>query len=65
MSDKLKGALLIITSICSIIFVFISDRLIDKPFDFGWYSAFMCLAAIITIINGMRVYRRNDAQHHS
>jgi hypothetical protein len=58
MNNKFKGALLIVTGLCSIIFMFNFDRLTGKPADFGWCAAVAYLVGITAIINGVRIYIR-------
>lgn len=56
--DKIKGILLILFGVFSIIFIYNFDTLMAKPADFGSASILGLFTGIIAIINGIRIYRR-------
>jgi len=60
--NKIKGILLVILGITWISFIYNFDALTGKPRALGIKAILGFIIGIIVVINGMRIYRRNNAK---
>jgi len=56
--DKAKGIVIIASGIALIIFVYNFDALMARPTEFGASSKLGFIIGVISVINGLRIYRR-------
>ena len=58
MTNKIKGVLLVVLGATWIIFVSVFDDLIGKPKGVGGKAVCAFIVGAITVVNGIRIYRR-------
>jgi hypothetical protein len=59
MINKVKGIFLVIFGLLLIIFVYNFDRIMHRKTEFGTKAVLGIAAGTISVINGIRIYRRD------